>query len=277
MPEISTCVTERWPHAPSAATDWLHELCGDGVIGFMPPAMPDAAWVLNAMYEHKQGPADMTHHEYHQARLADGSIEPHVVAGINLDAESVATGGGLGRAEHPGPGWRRLRWAALARRTGDPIVPEGLLSCYRCFPSATKDGSWPLSIIPPTEGSMDRETWDKLIALLIEHSPDGADTACFAYYNPLTAGCDFENLHVRAGRLGDAKLLYDNPEIDFSPSNLWAADRSWMLCTDYDLWATKVSGPRPLIDALLHDSEIEAIQLPNDPTEPAGQASPSHT
>ncbi|MEU7206553.1 hypothetical protein [Streptomyces sp. NPDC045470] len=93
---------------------------------------------------------------------------------------------------------------------------------------------------------MDRDTWNRLIALLVEYSPDGTDTACFAYYNPLmTAGCDFENLHVRAGRLGDAKLLYDNPEIDFSPSNLWAADRSWVLCTDYDLWATKVCGPAP--------------------------------
>ncbi|WP_234433705.1 hypothetical protein [Streptomyces rimosus] len=230
------------------------------------------------MYEHEQGPADLSYHEHHQAQLANGSIEPHIMAGINLDAETVATGGGLGRAEHPGPGWRRLRWADLARRTDDPIVPDGQLPCYHCFPSAKKDGSWPLSIIPPTEGSTDRETWDRLIALLIEHSPDGADTACLAYYNPLMApGCDFENLHVRAGRLGDAAMLYDNPETEFSPSNLWAADQSWVLCTDYDLWATKVSGPRPLIDALPHDREIEAIQLPNDPTEPAGQASSSRT
>ncbi|MFK8848411.1 hypothetical protein [Streptomyces sp. Ac-502] len=91
------------------------------------------------------------------------------------------------------------------------------------------------------------------------------------------AGCDFENLHVRAGRLDDAVMLYDNPGIDFSPSNLWAADRSWLLCTDYDLWAIKVSGPRALIDALLHDSELEAIRLANDSTEPAGQALPSRT
>ncbi|MGV9340671.1 hypothetical protein [Streptomyces sp. NPDC003688] len=120
----------------------------------------------------------MSYHEYHQARLADGSALPHIVAGLDLDAVGVATGGGLGRARHPGPGWRRLRWAELAQR------------------------------------------------------------------------------------IGDTEILYDHSEEDFSPSNLWADDHSWVLCTDYDLWATKVAGPPALIDALLNDSEIEAVRLP---------------
>lgn len=210
-------------------------MCGDdGLTGFMPPPMPDAVWVLNAMYEHEREPS-----------------------------ETVTTGGGLGRAGHPGPGWRRLRWAELARRTGDPVVPAGMMPCYRCFPSIKKEGSWPLGIIPPTEGSLDRETWTRLIGVLTEFGPAGRDTACLAYYNPLTLGAeDFDNLHVRAGRLGDAGLLYDHSEADFSPSNLWAEDRSWCLCTDYDLWATKVAGPPALIDALLSDAEIEAVRLP---------------
>ncbi|MFE2556177.1 hypothetical protein ACFXGT_09095 [Streptomyces sp. NPDC059352] len=72
-------------------------------------------------------------------------------------------------------------------------------------------------------------------------------------------------LAARAGRLGDAEILYDNPESDFSPSNLWAEDRSWSLCTDYDLWATKVAGHPALIEALLNDSEIEAVRLPLTP------------
>jgi hypothetical protein len=266
MSGTSTPVAARWPLARSSATGWLLELCGDGLTGFMPPAMPDAGWVLNAMYEQEQALAEVSYHEYHQARLADGSIEPHIVAGIDLEAVGITTGGGLGRAEHPGRGWRRLRWAELAQRTGDPVVPHGLLPSYRCFPSATKQGSWPLSINPPTEGSLDRETWSRLIAILTEHSPAGADTSCLAYYNPLTLGAtDFDNLHVRAGRLGDAEILYDNPEVDFSPSNLWADDRSWVLCTDYDLWATKVAGPASLIEALLSDTEIEAVRLPWSP------------
>ena len=104
--------------------------------------MPDAAWVLNAMYEHEQVPTELSYHEYQQARPADGNIQPHIIAGIDLDDVGIATGGCLGRAEHPGLGWRRLPWAELARRTDDPIVPDGLLPSYRCFPSAKWEGSW---------------------------------------------------------------------------------------------------------------------------------------
>ncbi|MFD8750041.1 hypothetical protein ACFV0O_03500 [Kitasatospora sp. NPDC059577] len=252
-----------WPLAPSGTTDWLAELCGDGTTGFMPPLMPDAAWVLNAMYEHEHGPSELSYDDRHHARLADGTAQRRVIAGVDLDAVGVVTGGDLGRAEHPGPGWRRLRWVELAVRIGDAVVPEGMLPCYRCFPSVKKDGSWPVGIVPPTEGSLDRETWNRLVAVLTEHSPAGPDTPCLAYYNPLMTGdYDFDNLHVRAGRLGDAELLYDTDDADFSPSNFWAADHSWLLCTDYDLWATKVAGPPALIEALLTDPEIEALRLP---------------
>ncbi|MCZ9354735.1 hypothetical protein NGM36_34055 [Streptomyces mutabilis] len=78
----------------------------------------------------------------------------------------------------------------------------------------------------------------------------------------MLAAVDFDNLHVRAGRLGDAEILYDHSEADFGPSNLWAEDRSWVLCTDYDLWATKIAGPSALVNMLLNDCEIEAVRLP---------------
>ncbi|WP_121703451.1 hypothetical protein [Streptomyces sp. E5N298] len=96
---------------------------------------------------------------------------------------------------------------------------------------------------------------------LTEHSSEGADTLCLAYYNPIIV-MDFESRDVRSGRLGDAQALFDHPDVPYTPSNLWAADRSWVVCTDYDLWATKVCGPHPLVEALLADPEIEAVRLP---------------
>ncbi|CAL9340803.1 hypothetical protein SUDANB120_00264 [Streptomyces sp. enrichment culture] len=263
MTEEPNPLSRLWPLAPSGPADWLSKLCGDGVTGFMPPAMPDAVWVLNAMYEHEQGPAEVSYDEYHRARRAEGSSRTHRIGGTDLGAVGIVTGGDLGRAGHPGPGWRRLRWAELARRTGDPMVPDGLLPSYCCFPSAKKNGSWPLGIVPPTEGSLDRETWSRLVAVLVAHSAAGPETRCLAYYNPLMfRAVDFDDLHVRAGRLGDAEALYDLSEADFSPSNLWAEDRSWLLCTDYDLWGTKVAGPPALVEALLNDPDIEAVRLP---------------
>ncbi|MFJ6793326.1 hypothetical protein [Streptomyces sp. NPDC091268] len=216
MSETSPIIGARWPLAPSHTTHWLRELADDdGLTGFMPPPLPDSAWVLHAMYE------------------------------------------------QPGPGRRRLRWAELARRTGDAVVPEGLLPSYRCLAGARTHGSWPQDIEAPAEGSLDRPTWNRLVALLTAHAPAGPETRCLAYYNPmLVRRFDPGDLHVRAGRLGDAAALYDNPEVDFTPSNLWAEDHSWVTCTDYDLWATKVAGPPPLIEALLADEEIEAVRLP---------------
>ncbi|MEV6575735.1 hypothetical protein [Streptomyces sp. NPDC051577] len=220
-----------WPLAPASETGWLAALAqDDGLTGCEAPGRPDAAWVLGGMYE--------------RGATAGDSVN---------DSQS--------RDEHPGPGWERLRWAELAARIGDPVVPQGLYPCFRCFPSTKGAGIRPGSIEWPAEGSLDRPTWDQLIRFLTKHSPQEADTPCLAYYNPLIVQ-DFENRHVRSGRLGDAQALFDNPDILYTPSNLWAADRSWVLYTDYDLWGTKVCGPRPLIAALLADSEIEAVRLP---------------
>ncbi|WP_405639388.1 hypothetical protein [Streptomyces uncialis] len=247
----------RWPLAASGETAWLRELTSeDGLTGFMPPALPDAAWVLHSMYEHQLAPTGMSHLDHRRAALTDGG--PGIVPGF--EAADVLTGTA---GEHPGPRWRRLRWAELALRNGDPVVPEGQLPCFSAFPSIAP-GRWPVGIQAPSEGTLDRTDWNRLVDILTDHSPQGADTRCLAYYNPLPQGAaDLDNLHVRAGTLGDAKALYDHPEEDhWSPSNLWAQDRTWLLCTDHDLWATKVAGPAPLVNAFLDDVEIEALQLP---------------
>ncbi|MEV6018286.1 MULTISPECIES: hypothetical protein [unclassified Streptomyces] len=220
-----------WAPAVASEPDWLAELAqDDGLTGYEAPGLPDAAWVLGGMYERGATAGDSVNHSQ-------------------------------SRDEHPGPGWERLRWAELAARIGDPVVPEGLYPCFRCFPSANQPGIVSSSVEWPTEGSLDRPTWDQLIRFLTAHSPQGANTACLAYYNPIIAR-DFEKKQVHSGRLGDAHALFDHPDILYTPSNLWAADRSWVVCTDYDLWATKVCGPRPLVEALLADVEIEAVRLP---------------
>ncbi|GHF46068.1 hypothetical protein GCM10010218_29130 [Streptomyces mashuensis] len=256
MSEISAL----WPVAPASEARWLVELNDDpyGTTGFQVPSglYEDAAWVLNAMYEHVDGPGELSRDALvRSSREAMGAPVP---CGVYS--------GGLGRAEHPGGGYRRLRWAELARRTGDPVVAPGYLPSYRSAPDGRlPDGGWPAGLETPTEGALDRPTWDRLIEVLIAHSPEGAGTRCLAFYNPLlTEEQDFDDHRVLAGRLGDAFALYDHPGHRSSPSNLWPEDRSWVTYTDWDLWGTKVAGPAALIGALLGDHFIEAVRLPWD-------------
>ncbi|MFH8788271.1 hypothetical protein [Streptomyces roseoverticillatus] len=73
---------------------------------------------------------------------------------------------------------------------------------------------------------------------------------------------EYDSRHVLTGRLGDARALTDLDDLDFSPSNFWPEDRSWVVCTDYDLWGTKAVGPATLVKALINDTGIEAVRLP---------------
>ncbi len=73
--------------------------------------------------------------------------------------------------------------------------------------------------------------------------------------------CSFKG-HVRSGRLGDAQSLFDHPDILSTPSNLWAANRSWSSTPSTTSGPPKSAAPRPLVEALLTDLEIETIRLP---------------
>ncbi|QMV22444.1 hypothetical protein GQS52_12340 [Streptomyces sp. SCUT-3] len=264
-----TEIDGSWSRVPGNATGWLAELDPDhGSTGFEPPRRPDAAWLLHAMYVWEDGPVATTHDHVHrsvrEAGLADGSPSSDAPAERGVEAllaGAVVTGTGLGRSGHPGPGWRRLRWSELADRLGEPPVPQGEYPGRRCLRAARPTGSWSAAIEPPAEGGLDREGWRRLVQLLALHSPAGSETRCRAFYSPLLTA-DWEHETVLAGRLGDAVALYDHPGMPSCPTNFWAEDRSWVVHCHWDLWGTKVAGPRPLVRDLLGDPDLEALRLP---------------
>ncbi|MFI0028449.1 hypothetical protein [Streptomyces albidoflavus] len=75
MTEMPSWSAENWAIAPPSEADWLHDLCSEGTTGFMPPALPDAAWVLHAPYEHVSGPVEATSDDLDKALLEDAGIE----------------------------------------------------------------------------------------------------------------------------------------------------------------------------------------------------------
>ena len=63
-----------------------------------------------------------------------------------------------------------------------------------------------------------------------------------------------------AGRLSDAADLVKGRGLSCTPSNLWPDDRSWLVYTDADLMATKVSGSAALIAELVNDVHLETLR-----------------
>jgi hypothetical protein len=259
-------VSGEWRQVDGGEVAWLVERDPNSITGFdIERGAPGSLWILNAMYE-QEAPANReTHDERHKRMLASGEVEPWRIGGLlETDLpELTVPGGGLGWEGDPGPGWRRLRWRELAERVGDPVVPTHMEPEYRlpsrhAFPSVKRNRSWPASIQPPTEGSLDRESFRALMKVLRRFS--GADTRIFAHWCQCSL-IDYDDYLVHEGLLRDAEALASVDPRD-SPSNIWPADRSWLVYTDWDLWGTKVSGPPELLSAIEADDFLETVRLP---------------
>jgi len=230
----------------------------DGFTGYDATGWDATVWVLHAMYETDEMPSDITQDENHRIGLATGAVEPEMIGEINVDevfADATVTGVGLGASGWPGPGWRRLFWRELAARLDvDPYATD-LPPCYRSFPYK----SWPLNIAPPAEGSLDREQFLFLLDRLAEASRDGNRTVCRAYRAPLATG-DLDDHTVFECKLRELFGLYESGGSG-GPNNIWPDDKAWFTYTDWDLWATKVSGSQDLIARILEDDELEGVVL----------------
>ena len=239
---------------------------------------PASAWVLNALYERDDLPSGLTHHESRQLSIDAGLEEPTVVNEVNLDALTVTTGVTLGFVERPEPPWRRLTWAQLGARDGfafwavdgdrAPLrhtpqsewqdaatIPAG------AFPSVGPTGysSWPVNLMPPTEGSLDEATLATLITVLAEHTSDDSILNCFFYYDWWPSFGDL--LAVHAGDQFELlPFVRSQQGMQMTPNSVWPRDRSWFLFTHYDLWATRVSGSQALIDALVEHPALDALR-----------------
>jgi hypothetical protein len=115
-----------------------------------------------------------------------------------------------------------------------------------------------ISTAVATEGSLDHEQFVRLLSALAAVETAGE---VFAFYGKAASG-DFDTQTLFYGELDGLLELYRDQSLPGSPSNFWPVDRSWFIYTDYDLWATKISGSKELIDALSDDDELETVTLP---------------
>ncbi|OBK36797.1 hypothetical protein A5658_05375 [Mycobacterium sp. 1245111.1] len=215
----------------------------------------------------------MTHHELHQRAVELGLREPAVVNGVNLDELAVTTGQSLGFAEVPREPWRRVRWAEVGRRADFEVwavtgrwahqryVPQEQWDDPKVLPPDSdprigpiEQSSWPVTLLPPAEGSLDEESLRALVAALSRHTPPAALAHCDFFF-----GCPplYDGPRMFTGDLREVRSLVD--DTGYTPNNFWPSDRSWLVYTDHDLCATRVSGSTELIAALTTADGLDSV------------------
>jgi hypothetical protein len=219
-------------------------------VGFDADGWAASVWVLHAMWE-LPGIGELTHDELEREMLADGRLERHLVNGVDLEQLGICTGVCLGMTERMEPPWRRLPWRTLAARLGLDLDSDELARTASWFGYR----SWPASIEPPCEGSLDRASFEAIIECLVAVSPLGRRTPCRAFHEPTGW---WEQQAVLDARL-DRIPTFGSQAQPFTPSNFWPLDRSWFVYTDYDLSATRVSGSADLVAFLRAHPDLEVL------------------
>lgn len=278
---------DDWDHAARRLA-WLHARCHrEGWAGLDAEGWPDSIWLLHAMFE-RSDVAPVTHQQWRctfdpdrpgatptseelrtlftrdLAGVADNELQTVVDAALRSGrpdggvlvstAEGlVDTGIPLGYTHAPTePHWRRLLWREWSARWGHTLGDQAYAPGYSWF-----NESFPVSVQPPPEGSLDELTWERLLGVLRQQSY--GSTAATAYYAP-AAPSGLRDWAMFAGRLSDARDLVTGRGLTCTPSNLWPDDRSWFIYTDADLMATKVSGSAALVAALVDDVHLETLR-----------------
>ena len=158
---------------------------------------------------------------------------------------------------NPGEKFRgkRITWEELAKRYDlifhSDINPD---SCVRGFGSRR----WPRYLVAPTEGFLEKETWNKLSTILNNISKN---QDCYFYYVVLATKEWNQGDMLFRGRLDEGIEAFDSENVRGSATFWWPKDRSWCVSSDNDLSYTFIGGSKKLAAALLKEPYIETVKV----------------
>lgn len=157
----------------------------------------------------------------------------------------------------PGAEWQRVAWSDYLTRFPEFEPKREVPPCGGWFPK----GSWPVAIEGPPEGSMDEMSFDALVKGSLGRQC--RKRRVHRLLRLLPAG-DFDESHVWSGRLADLPTLVEENGGDYgsTPTNIWPADRSWFVWTDWDLQGTRVQGFATLIERIQEVDSLETTSWP---------------
>jgi len=143
---------------------------------------------------------------------------------------------------------RRVYWRELAEQWGRIYHPA--ITDRGFVPSLT---SWPRYLVGPEEGNLEVGQRRILARTL---APLTGDQDCLFWWmtifreEPMFTGSVVE--------LPDAETVQKDR---LSPNYVWPRDRSWCICTDYDLCFTLIGGTHQVASVLLAEPELELLEV----------------
>ncbi len=215
--------------------------------GLPAPWMPSCVRILHAAWESPGPSLGVSHHQVRAEALATGEIEPVHIGDVDMEVGILT--GVSGRMETPPQGWRRLRWSEIAARIGVELDPTEASLEGQLLPFLT-DRSWPSSVVPPPEGTLD-ELSLRVLADILQVLHRGL-TIAYSTRDDWFGDGGFSRGTVR-------EVWELSMERGYSPNNWWPDDRSWLVCTDYDSQATDFFGDAQVVEAVATVPELETL------------------
>jgi hypothetical protein len=149
----------------------------------------------------------------------------------------------------------RIRWRTLAQLLGVPFGPE---ICHEWFRASMEEPiCWPRFLSGPEDGNLNAEELPEVLSILLAFS--GVQD-CFFRFAPWPFVKEDKPLVIR-GVLDELATFLADKAYPSTPEYWWPANRSWCLCSEYDLKFTIVAGPKGLISAVLNSATLEALEV----------------
>lgn len=241
--------------------DWIAEgvaeMTNGTVAHCLPSIYPAYAKIFHPIYEDFSVQDDqLTWQEEDKAK--DSGPEPKTETERAL-AEALRGSTLVYGGARPDARLVQVRWAELTRRLGMQFVPTlSAASFTRQFPG----GSWPRHLIGPDEGKLVGSERDALVSVLRSHTD--TDRILFRFW--FLATTDWRGSDkVFEGTLDEADLFPDEGlGVRCTPTHWFPEDRSWLVCSDYDLTFSLVGGSEHMVQQLLDHPALECVRVTSD-------------
>ena len=123
-----------------------------------------------------------------------------------------------------------------------------------------QSGCWPRFLIGPDEGNLNSQELSELLSVLRLFT---GTQDCFFRFAEIPFMKTDKPILFR-GVLEELSTFLANEEYQFTPEYWWPSDRSWCVCSDYDLTFTVVAGSKELVSYVLKAGTLEALQVSSE-------------